>query len=107
MSAPTTAAVVGCGDVSPVHLDAIAALAGIELVAVCDTDPAARAAAAERHDVAGFADHRTLLARTAPDVVHGHFWMSGLAALQAKLTALDHKTAELEVRWLELSELLA
>jgi ATP-binding cassette subfamily F protein uup len=31
----------------------------------------------------------------------------GLAALQAKLTALDHKTAELEVRWLELSELLA
>ncbi|WP_371740141.1 ABC-F family ATP-binding cassette domain-containing protein [Frigoribacterium sp. VKM Ac-2836] len=31
----------------------------------------------------------------------------GLAALQAKLTALDHKTGELEVRWLELSELLA
>jgi len=31
----------------------------------------------------------------------------GLAALQVKLTALDHKTAELEVRWLELSELLA
>ena len=31
----------------------------------------------------------------------------GLAALQAKLTALDAKTAELEARWLELSELLA
>ncbi|GAA0967392.1 ABC transporter ATP-binding protein [Frigoribacterium faeni] len=31
----------------------------------------------------------------------------GLAALQARLTTLDHKTAELEVRWLELSELLA
>ncbi|WP_423924352.1 ABC-F family ATP-binding cassette domain-containing protein [Frigoribacterium sp. 2-23] len=30
----------------------------------------------------------------------------GLAVLQAKLTALDHKTGELEVRWLELSELL-
>ena len=35
----TTAAIVGCGDVSVVHFEAIAAL-GIGLVAVVDTDPA-------------------------------------------------------------------
>ncbi|MEQ3551676.1 Gfo/Idh/MocA family oxidoreductase [Pseudonocardia nematodicida] len=70
MSGPRTAAVVGCGDVSTVHLEAIAAVDGIDLVAVCDTDPAARAATAERHGVPGFADHRTMLAETSPDVVH-------------------------------------
>ncbi|OLM18629.1 MULTISPECIES: Gfo/Idh/MocA family oxidoreductase [unclassified Pseudonocardia] len=70
MNAVTTAAVIGCGDVAPVHLDAIAREAGIELVAVCDTDPVARAATAERHGVPGYADHRTLLARARPDVVH-------------------------------------
>ena len=32
-------AVIGCGDVSVVHFEAIAAIPGAELVAVCDTDP--------------------------------------------------------------------
>ena len=35
----TTAAVIGCGDVSVVHFEAIEALDGSELVAVCDVDP--------------------------------------------------------------------
>ena len=34
-----TAAVVGCGDVSVVHLQAIQKLDGVELAGVCDTDP--------------------------------------------------------------------
>ncbi|TDD86161.1 Gfo/Idh/MocA family oxidoreductase [Saccharopolyspora karakumensis] len=65
-----TAAVIGCGDVSAVHLDAIAALEDVELVAVCDTDPAALTTTAERCGVAGFADHRALLEAVRPDVAH-------------------------------------
>ncbi|MFC3499633.1 Gfo/Idh/MocA family protein [Micromonospora krabiensis] len=57
----TTAAVIGCGDVSVVHLAAIERL-GIELVGVCDTDPA-RAGT-------GHVDHRDLLDELRPDVVH-------------------------------------
>jgi UDP-N-acetyl-2-amino-2-deoxyglucuronate dehydrogenase len=64
-----TTAVIGCGDVSVVHLAAIERL-GLDLVGVCDTDPVRRAAAAERYGVPGFAGHRDLLATVRPDVVH-------------------------------------
>ena len=63
-------AVVGCGDVSVVHLEAIAAIPGAELVAVCDTDPDRLAAAAQQHGVPGFADHRALIEAGVADVVH-------------------------------------
>ena len=66
----TTAAVIGCGDVSVVHLQAIEKLAGIDLVGVCDTDPARAEAAAGRAGVPAFADHRRLLDQARPDVVH-------------------------------------
>lgn len=64
------AAVVGCGDVSVVHLQAIAKLDDVELVGVCDTDRDRATAAAERYGVPWFADHRQLLATVRPDVVH-------------------------------------
>jgi UDP-N-acetyl-2-amino-2-deoxyglucuronate dehydrogenase len=63
------AAVVGCGDVSVVHLQAIEKL-DIELVGVCDTDQDRATAAAERYGVPRFADHRQLLRAVRPDVVH-------------------------------------
>lgn len=66
----TTAAVIGCGDVSVVHLEALAALPDVELVAVCDTDPAAAAAASARVGVPSYPDHRQLLETVKPDVVH-------------------------------------
>src|SRR5918993_3960384 len=66
----TTAAVIGCGDVSIVHFEAIQALAGAELVAVCDTDPDTAARAAERYQVPSFGSHAELLAAARPDVVH-------------------------------------
>lgn len=66
----TTAAVIGCGDVAAVHLEAIEALAGSELVAVCDVDPDAALRAAERYGVPSFASHTDLLAALRPDVVH-------------------------------------
>jgi UDP-N-acetyl-2-amino-2-deoxyglucuronate dehydrogenase len=65
-----TAAVVGCGDVSVVHLRAIQKLDGADLAAVCDTDPERAAAAAERYGVPAFTDHRELLDAVRPDVVH-------------------------------------
>ncbi|WBB67711.1 Gfo/Idh/MocA family oxidoreductase [Micromonospora sp. WMMD812] len=57
----TTAAVIGCGDVSVVHLAAIERL-GIKLVGVCDVEPA-RAGN-------GYLNHRDLLDDLRPDVVH-------------------------------------
>jgi UDP-N-acetyl-2-amino-2-deoxyglucuronate dehydrogenase len=66
----TTAAVVGCGDVSIVHLQAIEKLDGVDLVGVCDTDPDRAAAATERYGVPHFTDHRELLDTVRPEVVH-------------------------------------
>ncbi len=66
----TTAAVVGIGDISANHLDAISQNPGIELVGVCDVVPERAAAAAERWGVPAFTDHRALLADVAPEVVH-------------------------------------
>ncbi|HEU4455675.1 MAG TPA: Gfo/Idh/MocA family oxidoreductase [Longimicrobium sp.] len=63
-------ALVGCGRISEKHFDALAAHGGdAELVAVCDTDPAALAAAAERTGAAGFASLGELLAGSDADVV--------------------------------------
>lgn len=64
------AALIGCGDVSVVHLEAIERIAGIELAAVCDTDPAALASAVARYHVPGFTEHRQLIEKIRPDVVH-------------------------------------
>jgi len=66
----STAAVVGCGDVSVVHLQALQKLDGVDLAGVCDTDPERAATTAERYGVPAFTDHRGLLAAVRPDVVH-------------------------------------
>lgn len=63
-------AVVGCGRISQKHFEALAAHADTaEVVAVCDTDPAALAAAAERTGVPGYASLPELLAGSGADVV--------------------------------------
>jgi predicted dehydrogenase len=66
----TTAAVIGCGDVSAVHFEAVAKLDGATLVAVCDTDPGRLAAAVAAYGVPGFPDHLSLIDAVRPDVVH-------------------------------------
>lgn len=63
-------AIIGCGDVATVHFEALAAIAGAELVAVCDTDPERLAAAVAAHNVPGYADVATLLDEVSLDVVH-------------------------------------
>lgn len=63
-------AVIGCGDVSAIHLDAIEGLDGAELVAVCDADPERRARASADAGVPGAASLTETLERFSPDVVH-------------------------------------
>lgn len=67
---PRRAAIVGCGDVSVIHAEAIEAIEGIELVAVCDADPDQLEAAARDLGAAGYDDLGQMLAEARPDVVH-------------------------------------
>jgi UDP-N-acetyl-2-amino-2-deoxyglucuronate dehydrogenase len=72
---PLRVAVVGCGDIAAVHLDAIIDAGGVqdveaELVGVCDVDEERRAAAAALGNCAGFPDLTALLDTVLPDVVH-------------------------------------
>lgn len=63
-------AIIGCGDVATVHFEAIAALEGAELVAVCDTDVGRLAAASAAHGVPGYGEVAALLDEVRPDVIH-------------------------------------
>lgn len=57
------AAVIGVGYLGRFHAQKYAALPGVELVAVVDANPAARAAVAAELNTTGLADHRELLGR--------------------------------------------
>ena len=61
---------IGCGTISGVHLEAIRAHEGADLVAVCDADTGRVAPVAEQYGVPGFGGHRELLEEVRPDVVH-------------------------------------
>jgi len=63
-------ALVGCGRIARKHFEAIAAHSDrVELVAVCDTDPAALAAAVKHTGARGFEALDELLAASEADVV--------------------------------------
>lgn len=62
------ATVIGLGTISSIHLGAIAQNPDIELVGVCDIDPAKERAAPA--GVPFFTDYREMLRETAPDVAH-------------------------------------
>ncbi|HJS46791.1 MAG TPA: Gfo/Idh/MocA family oxidoreductase [Gemmatimonadales bacterium] len=67
---PVRFALVGCGRISARHFEAFARHAArAEVVAVCDTDPAALAAAQERTGARGFESLERLLAGSDADVV--------------------------------------
>ncbi|BDZ49361.1 dehydrogenase [Frondihabitans sucicola] len=68
--AATRVAVIGCGDISALHLAALDVIPGVELVAVCDTDPGRLAATAEQWGVPGFGGIDELLDAVVPDAVH-------------------------------------
>jgi predicted dehydrogenase len=65
------AALIGAGQIARQHLTCLNTLPGIELAAVCDLSPATAEAAAERYGIqAWFTDHRAMLEKARPDVVH-------------------------------------
>jgi UDP-N-acetyl-2-amino-2-deoxyglucuronate dehydrogenase len=63
-------ALVGCGRIAGNHFDAVARHTDrAEIVAVCDSDPAALAAAQQRTGAPGFGSLSALLAGSSPDCV--------------------------------------
>ena len=67
---PLTVALVGAGaNIAGQHLDAIAALPNLQLVAVCDVAPAAAERLAARCDAPFYNDLDALLAAGVPDIV--------------------------------------
>lgn len=65
------AALIGAGQIARQHLACLSTLPGVELAGICDLSPATAECAAERYGVgAWFTDHREMLARVRPDVVH-------------------------------------
>ena len=65
------AALIGAGQIARQHLACLKVLPGVELAAICDLSPATAEAAAERYGIqAWFTDHRTMLEKARPDVVH-------------------------------------
>lgn len=96
MTATVRAAVVGCGDISIVHLEAIARREGSELVGVADLDAERREEAARHWQVPGFATVEQLIAATRPDVVHvctphDQHAPVAIAALEAGVSVLTEK----------------
>ena len=65
------AALIGAGQIAKQHLSCLKTLPGVDLTAICDLSPAAAEAAAERYGVRSwFTDHRAMLEKARPDVVH-------------------------------------
>ena len=65
------AALIGAGQIARQHLACLRTLPGVEIAAICDLSPALAEATAERFGAGGwFTDHRSMLERVRPDVVH-------------------------------------
>ena len=61
---------IGCGNISRCHLDAIDALNGVTLAAVADIRSDRAETAAEKHHCRAYSDWREMLQTEQPDVVH-------------------------------------
>ena len=62
------AAVIGLGDIAPIHIGAIAANDEIELCAVCDINPAAKERAPQ--GIPFYTDYKEMIQKEKPDCVH-------------------------------------
>lgn len=65
------AALIGAGQIARQHLSCLKTLPGVEVCAVCDLSAATAEATAERYGIgAWYTDHRAMLEKARPDVVH-------------------------------------
>ena len=62
-------ALVGCGRIAKNHFEALSRIPGLELVAVCDVDPARAREAGEANGVPWFRHYEEMLAKAPSDVV--------------------------------------
>lgn len=62
-------ALVGCGRISKNHIDAVARIDGLEIVAACDTDPERARAMAEPLAIPAYTSYQKMLAGVECDVV--------------------------------------
>ena len=63
-------AVIGCGNISVMHLDSINALENIQLVGVCDIRMERAQAAAEKYNTTAYTDYKEMFEKEKPDVIH-------------------------------------
>lgn len=92
------AAVIGCGSISPMHLDALEALENIELVGVCDIRRERAEERAQQYHTRAYTDYKELFAVEKPDAVHlclPHDLHTAVAreAFQAGIHVLSEKPA--------------
>jgi len=65
------AAITGCGKISSIHIDAVRAMPGVEIVGVCDQNQSeARKRALQAGTDHIFADMETMMKEVRPNVVH-------------------------------------
>ena len=64
------AAVIGCGNISVMHLDSITALDEAELVAVCDIKRERATQAADKYHTKAYTDYHEMFVKEKPDAVH-------------------------------------
>lgn len=108
-------AVIGCGTISSMHLDAIAAMEIAELVAVCDIREERARAAAAVYGGKTYTDYRELLEKEALDAIHiclPHYlhasvareaFAKGIHVLTEKPMSIDYEEA---VETVEMAERL-
>jgi predicted dehydrogenase len=95
-TAPIGVGVVGTGFAATAHLEALARLAGVEVVAIAGSDAERTGLLASAHGARAYRDHGELLADPAVDAVHActvnqrHFAVN-LAALEAGKHVLSEK----------------
>lgn len=109
------AAVIGCGNISIRHLDAIVALDESELIAVCDIKQDRANAAAEKYGVKAYTDYHEMFEKEKPDAVHlclPHYlhtivardaFAAGIHVLSEKPMSIEYEDA---VKTVELAEKL-
>ena len=62
--------VIGCGNISNVHLEILASMEGIEISSVADIVAEKADKAAEKYGCKAYYDYRKMLDEEHPDVVH-------------------------------------
>jgi len=93
------AALIGAGSIARQHLGCLKNMRGVDLAGVCDLSAATAEAAAERHGVREwFTDHRVMLEKVRPHVVHvttppTSYFQLAMAALDAGAHVIVEKPA--------------